>query len=58
LFFDLAEDPHQMRNVAGQAAYAPLVLAYAQKMLNWRLLHADRTLTGYAASPDGLVSRS
>lgn len=57
LFFDLAEDPHQMRNVAGQASYAPLVLAYAQKMLNWRLLHADRTLTGYAASPDGLVSR-
>jgi len=26
-------------------------------MLDWKLSHADRTLTGYAASPAGLVSR-
>lgn len=57
LFFDLTVDPDQLNNVAEQAAYAPLVLRYAQKMLNWRLLHAERTLTGYAASPGGLVSR-
>ena len=57
LFFDLARDPDQLNNVAEQPAYAPLVLRYAQKMLNWRLLHAERTLTGYAASPAGLVSR-
>ena len=57
LFFDLALDPDQLHNVADQPAYAPLVLRYAQKMLNWRLLHAERTLTGYAASPAGLVSR-
>lgn len=57
LFFDLALDPNQLNNVADQPTYAPLVLRYAQKMLNWRLLHAERTLTGYAASPAGLVTR-
>jgi arylsulfatase A-like enzyme len=58
LFFDLREDPQQLRNVATQTSYAQPMLRYAQKMLDWRLQHADRTLTGYAASPDGLISRS
>ncbi|MDI1269145.1 MAG: alkaline phosphatase family protein [Polaromonas sp.] len=57
LFFDLSKDPDQLHNVANDPAYAPQMLIYAQKMLNWRLLHADRTLTGYAASPEGLLSR-
>jgi arylsulfatase A-like enzyme len=57
LFFDLREDPQQLRNVAAEPSYAPLVLRYAQKMLDWRLAHAERTLTGYAATPDGLLSR-
>jgi arylsulfatase A-like enzyme len=57
LFFDLQKDPQQLRNVAGDPAYAPQMLRYAQKMLDWRLLHADRTLTGFAASPEGLMSR-
>jgi hypothetical protein len=26
----------------------------AQRMLDWRLSHADRTLTGYAISSQGL----
>ena len=57
LFFDLQLDPQQLHNVAGDPAYAPQMLRYAQKMLDWRLLHADRTLTGFAASPEGLMSR-
>ncbi len=57
LFFDLEEDPNQFRNRAGDPAMAPIMLEYAQKMLSWRLHHADRTLTGYTASPDGLLSR-
>lgn len=57
LFFDLQQDPQQLRNVAGDPAFAPQMLRYAQKMLDWRLLHADRTLTGFAASPEGLMSR-
>jgi arylsulfatase A-like enzyme len=57
LFFDLATDPGQFHNCAHDPAYASLVLHYAQKMLSWRLHHADRTLTGYSASPQGLVDR-
>ena len=48
----------RMARVFGNfAEYAALVLTYAQKMLNWRLKHADKTLTGYAASPAGLTQR-
>ena len=57
LFFDLEKDPGQLRNLAQDPAYASQMLDMAQKMLNWRLKHADRTLTGYAATPEGLVSR-
>lgn len=57
LFFELDKDPRQLRNVAQEPEYAGLVLQYAQKMLDWRLRHADRTLTGYAASPEGLTCR-
>ena len=58
LFFDLEADPGQFENVAADPAYAGRVLEYAQKMLSWRLHHADRTLTGWSASPQGLVDRS
>jgi arylsulfatase A-like enzyme len=57
LFFDLEKDPNQLCNLAKDPAYASQMLDMAQKMLNWRLKHADRTLTGYAATPEGLVSR-
>jgi len=56
-FFDLENDPFQFRNLADDAAYAPLVRDYAQRMLSWRLDHAERTLTGYRASPEGLIVR-
>lgn len=57
LLFDLEKDPGQLRNVAEDTAYGKPLLEMAQKMLNWRLKHADRTLTGYAATPEGLTSR-
>ena len=57
LFFDLEADPGQFHNLAADPAHAPRVLAYAQKMLSWRLHYADHTLTGYSASPEGLVER-
>jgi arylsulfatase A-like enzyme len=57
LFFDLRADPGQFHNLAHDPAWAPQVLEYAQKMLSWRLRYADRTLTGYSASPAGLVER-
>ncbi len=57
LFFDLQADPGQFTNLAKDPAHAPAMLDMAGRMLNWRLRHAERTLTGYAASPDGLLSR-
>jgi arylsulfatase A-like enzyme len=57
LFFDLQRDPNQLTNIAGQSAYASQELTYARKMLSWRLTHAERTLTGFAASPEGLTAR-
>jgi hypothetical protein len=57
LFFDLRKDPAQMVDQSGNPEYAAQMLTYARKMLDWRLRHADRTLTGYGASPEGLLSR-
>ncbi|MCK6453057.1 MAG: alkaline phosphatase family protein [Alphaproteobacteria bacterium] len=57
LFFDLADDPGQFVNRADDPACAARVRDYAQKMLSWRLAHADRMLTGYRATPAGLESR-
>ena len=57
LFFDLEEDPGQFRNRAGDPGLAPVMLDYARRMLSWRLHHAERTLTGYSATPRGLISR-
>jgi len=57
LFFDLKKDPGQLNNIAADPAYAAQILIMAQKMINWKMIHADRTLTGYAATPEGLLSR-
>jgi arylsulfatase A-like enzyme len=57
LFFDLKDDPGQFTNRADDPAYAARGRDYAQKMLSWRLEHADKTLTGYRATPAGLESR-
>jgi len=56
LFFDLQADPNQFRDLTGDPEYAAEILNYAQKMLSWRMHHAERTLTGYSSSPAGLLS--
>jgi arylsulfatase A-like enzyme len=58
LFFDLAKDPGQFVNRAGDPAYAGRMGEYAAKMLDWRLGFAERTLTGYRATPRGLEVRA
>ena len=58
LLFDLRTDPHQFRNLAADPEYAQVVRDYAQRMLSWRLRHADRTLTHYRATPGGLEVRT
>jgi arylsulfatase A-like enzyme len=58
LLFDLKADPGQFVNRANDPAYAARMGEYAQKMLTWRLGYADRTLTGYRATPRGLEVRA
>lgn len=57
LFFDLRTDPAQFVNLAADPAYAPLVKEYAQKALSRRMRHAERTLTHFRATPQGLEER-
>ena len=58
LFFDLGNDPGQFVNRADDPAYAARVGEYAARMLDWRLGFAERTLTGYRATPKGLEVRA
>ncbi len=58
LFFDLAQDPQQFRNLAEEPAYAALVRDYAQRALSHRMAHAERTLTHFRATPEGLEERA
>lgn len=53
LLFDLQDDPDELHNLARDPAHAALVLDYAQKMLSWRMSHADRGLTGIRLGPGG-----
>lgn len=57
LFFDTRQDPHQFRNLAGEAAQASRVKDYAQRLLSHRMRHADRTLSHFRATPAGLEER-
>jgi len=57
LFFDLRRDPMELENLAADPAHQGLVLEYAQKMLSWRMAHADRTLTNTFLTPDGIAER-
>ena len=58
IFFDLDTDPAQTVNRAADPAYAATVLDYAQRMLAWRMRHAERTLTGMKLTEHkGLVER-
>jgi arylsulfatase A-like enzyme len=58
LFYDLERDPHELQNRAGDPAYRDLVLAYAQKMLSWRMRSEDRSLSHIILGPGGPRSRA
>ncbi len=57
LFMDLQRDPGEFENRVDDPDYRDLVLDHAQRMLSWRISHADRTVTGMQVGPNGLVSR-
>lgn len=54
-FYDLATDPHEMRNVADDPAYRDRMLEYAQRMLSWRMGTDDDTLANTLVTDDGVV---
>jgi arylsulfatase A-like enzyme len=58
LLFDLQNDPGQFVNLADSAAHASIVKEYAQKALSHRMRHAERTLTHFRATPNGLEERA
>ena len=55
LFFDLLNDPDELHNLAEDPAYKDLMLEYARKMLSWRMLNDERTLTHLMAGPGGMT---
>ncbi len=57
LFFDLKNDPDELHNLAGDPAYTGLILEYAQKMLSWRMVNDERTLTHMTVGPEGIIKR-
>jgi len=57
LFFDLQEDPGEFTNLAKHPDYQHLVLEYSQKMLSWRMLHDEQTLTHLALTEQGVIER-
>lgn len=57
VLYDLAADPGETRNLAGDPAHAALLNEARGRMLSWRLRHADRSLTRFCATPAGLVDR-
>ena len=57
LFFDLQQDPGEFVNQAENPEYQSRVLEYAQKMLTWKINHADRGLTETSLGEGGAVTR-
>ena len=55
LLFDMRKDPHEMINLAGDPQYRDVLLTYAQKMLSWRMRHAERTLVNLHLTERGVV---
>ena len=57
LFFDLQQDPGEFVNQAENPEYQSRMLEYAQKMLTWKINHADRGLTETMLGEGGAVTR-
>jgi arylsulfatase A-like enzyme len=55
--YDLARDPEERVNCAADPGYVRIVAEYTQRMLTWRMRHAERTFTHLSATPRGLADR-
>ena len=54
LLFDLQSDPDELDNLADDPGHHAVALAFARKLLSWRMAHADRRQTGLRLGPDGV----
>lgn len=57
LFFDLDDDPGELRDRSSDPAFTDRMFTYAQRMLDLRMRHTDSRLTGSRVTADGLVHR-
>jgi arylsulfatase A-like enzyme len=57
LLFDLAEDPHELRDLAAEPAHQGTMLDAAQALLSHRLVHAERTLSAIHLTEQGPIRR-
>jgi arylsulfatase A-like enzyme len=57
LLFDIKADPGQLNNLAGDPAYAHVIADCRDRMLRWRLVQQNRTLTGVGCWRGGYVER-
>lgn len=53
LLFDLEHDPHELHNLISHPEHTGTALHYAQKMLDWRLRNAERSLSHWHYSESG-----
>ena len=58
LLFDLQADPANLRNLAGDPAYAAVQIEMAERLLGWRAEHLDQTLALQELTANGVVSVS
>jgi arylsulfatase A-like enzyme len=57
LLFDIASDPDERHDLSGDPRHAATMLRYAQKMLSWRMVNDERTLTGIHLGESGPTER-
>jgi arylsulfatase A-like enzyme len=57
LLFDMELDPGELVNLAGDPAYRDVLLECANRMLSWRMVHSDRTLTSRFVTSRGVIER-
>jgi arylsulfatase A-like enzyme len=57
LLFDLKKDPGELVNRAKDSAYRDVLLDQAARMLSWRMIHAERTLTSRFVTAKGVIER-
>jgi len=55
LLFDLNNDPMEFRNLAAEPTHHAVTLEYAQRLLSWRMTHAERVLCNTLLTPAGIV---